>query len=495
MILTKPRSWQRVWPRLLGALGVGVVGICAWPYTVDDSYIVARYALRLTRGEGYTWNPGPATDGVTGPAWLLPGFLAAAGGYDPVIAAKVVGLCCAMLAAYACIVGEQERARGTYLAWIVALLLACQPSLGGSGSSGLETGAATLALTYAARAALAPKPRVLRLGIAIGLLAWLRPELAPASAVFLGSATFRVGARSVWLAWTIAALSAVLVCLFRFWISGSLLPMAWHAKAGSLQDGWSYALRAIPVLTGVTGVALAIAGAVLGQFRERARACALLAHCAAVVLAGGDWMPGFRLWVPLFPQYAALAAMGGERLWRKGRGARVLCGTALLIACGVPLLDLALRIPEWRAAGRSRETVGVEIARDLRALTKRVALVDIGFLGYASGVNTIDLAGLTDPAVAAFPGGHLNKRIPATWLQAQQPDALLLHSSLPPLAAADGRLERFMGYPVEQRIARLEWVMRQFRVARIYAYAPGYHYVLLRRDSNDHAPLPPQNPK
>ena len=153
MILKKPVSWQRVWPGLLGALAVGLVGACAWPYTVDDAYIVARYALRLGSGEGYTWNPGPATDGVTGPAWLVPGLVAAACGYDPVIAAKVAGLCCAAIAAYVCVADQARRARGTQFAWITALLLLCQPSLGGSGSSGLETGAATLALTFAARAA------------------------------------------------------------------------------------------------------------------------------------------------------------------------------------------------------------------------------------------------------------------------------------------------------------------------------------------------------
>jgi hypothetical protein len=486
MILKKPRAWQRVCPGLIGALGVGLVGVCAWPYTVDDSYIIARYALRLTRGEGYTWNPGPATDGVTGPAWLLPGLAAAAGGYDPVIAAKVVGLGCAVLAVLACIAAEQRRARGARLAWIVALLLACQPSLGGSASSGLETGAATLALTCAAHAAIAaPMPRIVSLGVAIAALAWLRPELAAASAVFLTFATFRAGWRKARAAWAIALASAVLVCLFRFWISGSLLPMAWHAKAGSLQDGWFYALRAVPVLTGVTGIGLAIAGARLGQARERARAWAILAHGAAVVLAGGDWMPGFRLWVPLLPQYAALAAVGSERLWRRGGGARALCAAALLGACGVPLLDLALRIPEWQRAGHSRDTVGVAIARDLREQTERVALVDIGFLGYTSGVTTIDLAGLTDPLVAAFPGGHLKKRIPSDWLEAQAPDAFLLHSALPPIAAADGRLERFAGYPVEMRVARFSWVLEQFRVARIYAYAPGYHYVLLCRQPHN----------
>lgn len=486
MILNKPRAWQRVWPRLLGVVGVGLVGVCAWPYTVDDSYIVARYALRLSRGEGYTWNPGAATDGVTGPAWLLPGVGAAALGYDPVIAAKLVGLCCSALAVLACIAALQARARGSQLAWIAALLLVCQPSIGGSGSSGLETGLATLALTYAAEAALAaPGPSLVGLGSAVAALAWLRPELAAACAVFLAVATLRVGLRSALIAWAIAAVSAASVCMFRFWISGSLLPMAWHAKAGSLQDGWSYAARGVLVLTGIGGIALAAAGAALGQFRERARAWALLTHFGALVLAGGDWMPGFRLWVPLFPQYAALAAVGCERLWRRGSTARVLAAGGLVAACAVPLLDLFLRIPDWRNAGKSRERVGAAIARELRAHpTARVALVDIGFIGYASGVTTIDLAGLTEPAVAAFPGGHLAKRIPSAWLQAQAPDLLLLHSSLPPTAASDGRLQRLAGYPVEMRVARFGWVTEQFRVAKIYAYGPGYHYVLLRRLSN-----------
>ena len=495
MILRKPRAWQRVWPRLLGPLGVGMVGLCAWPYTVDDSYIVARYAHRLARGEGYTWNPGPATDGVTGPAWLVPGVLAALGGYDPVIAAKAVGLCCACVAAYACIAATQTQARGTALAWLVALLLACQPSLGGSGSSGLETGAATLAMTCAANAALSAVPRAGSLGSAVAILAWLRPELAFACAALLGAATLRMGWRRVWSAWAIPMVAVVSICLFRFWVKGSPVPMAWNAKAGSLRDGLFYATRAVPVLTGVTGIGLAIAGAAWGQFRERARALAILSHGAAVVLAGGDWMPGFRLWVPLFPQYAVLAAVGTERLWRRGGAARVVCGFALLVACGVPLLDLTLRIPEWQRAGRSRETVGAVIVRDLREVAQRVALVDIGFFGYASGVATIDLAGLTDPAVAAFPGGHLKKRIPSQWLESQAPDAFLLHSELPPTAAPDGRLGRFVGFPVEQRVVRFGWVAEHFRVARIYAYAPGYHYVLLRKVPYLRAGDPPGRPK
>jgi hypothetical protein len=270
-------------------------------------------------------------------------------------------------------------------------------------------------------------------------------------------------------------------------LSGHLLPLSWHAKAGSVRDGFEYSARALPILTGGFGALLAVAGARLGQGRDRARAASLLVHVICVTLAGGDWMPGFRLFVPMLPQYAQLAAVGAERVWRShARGRRLmlrraLTAVALGFACGVPLLDLALRIPEWRAAGEARERVGVEIATRLRHESQRVALVDIGFLGYASGCDVIDLAGITDPAVAAMPGGHLDKHIPSTWLAARAPDSVLLHSSVPPLAAEDGRLLALRGYPVEMRIARSPWLQREFRVAALYSYAPGYNYVLLRR--------------
>jgi hypothetical protein len=142
-------------------------------------------------------------------------------------------------------------------------------------------------------------------------------------------------------------------------------------------------------------------------------------------------------------------------------------------------LDLATRIPEWRAAGLSRETAGRELASRLRQSARRVALVDIGFLSYASGVEALDLGGITDPEIGRLPGGHLAKVVPDSLLSKRAPDALILHSSQPPLVAADGRLLALAGYPVEQRVASGAWVRSRFRVALQRTYAPHYHYVLL----------------
>ena len=117
----------------------------------------------------------------------------------------------------------------------------------------------------------------------------------------------------------------------------------------------------------------------------------------------------------------------------------------------------------------------------MRARSRRVALVDIGFFGYESGCEVVDLAGITDPEVAAMPGGHLDKHVSSAWLEKRAPDTVLLHSSSQPLAANEGQLLSLRGYPVELRVARSPWVRRNFRVVASYAYAPGYTYVLLRR--------------
>ncbi|MET0385189.1 MAG: hypothetical protein ABW321_04480 [Polyangiales bacterium] len=481
MIRLRDRVWQRVCLFLLGGGAIGMVGLCAWPYTVDDAYIVARYAVRIGRAEGYTFNPGPATDGVTGPAWLLPGLAATWLGVDPVAAAKVCGLACAVAAVLWCVRERSRRAGGSLAGWVTALIAACQPSLGGSGSSGLETGAAMLAVSVAMSAALAhPQPRPYTLGVALAGAAWLRPELAPLALALLALVSVRRGVLVALPAWLLALLGAAGVCAFRASIAGTIVPLSFHAKAGTWRDGWFYSMRALLVMTGLFGCGLAASGAWLGQTRDRWRAGLLLVHAVSVALAGGDWMPGFRLFVPMFPQYAQLTATGVVRLVQRGRTWRVVAGMGLCFACGVPLVDLATRLPEWRAAGESRDRVGRELAERLRTESHRVALVDIGYLGYASGCEVVDLAGITDPEVAALRGGHLDKHVTSAWLRSRRPDTIVLHSSAPPTAAEDGRLLALNGYPVERRVARSEWITREFRVLASYRYAPGYYYVVLR---------------
>lgn len=502
MIPLYPKSWQRA-ALVATLIAIPAVGLCAWPYTVDDAFIVARYASRLAQGQGYTFNAGPPTDGVTGPLWLLPGWIATHVGLDPLRAAKSVGLLCSTIACAAIVQRLARRALGTCTAIVAASLLALQPTAGGWGVAGLETGAAMLLVTWAALAATrrsarhggahhlhGPAPRARRtaawqVGSAIALLAWLRPELAPVASVLLLMLIVRQGVRAAAPALVLAFAGAASVVLFRLALFSEVLPLAVAAKPGSLANGLDYVTRGALISSGVFALPLMLWGALRGRSEERWLGAAWLAHGLAIVVSGGDWMPGFRLFAPLLPVSVWLAAVGAGRVFgralraRTKRGAAWFAGALVLLSTAFFGVDLSTRIPEWRAAEQSREGPGRALAARLRSAASRVALVDVGFLAYASGLPVIDLGGITDPAIARLPGGHLDKRVPDAWLAERAPDAIVLHSAKPPLLAAGGRLLALDGYPVERRVARDAWVQRNFRVALTIEYAPHYHYVLL----------------
>jgi hypothetical protein len=453
------------------------VGCSAWPYTVDDAFIVARYARNIAAGLGYGMNPYRPSDGVTGPLWLLPEVIACRWNADPIVIAKAIGLACALLAAWLVLSRLEKRARGRVATCVAGLLLALSPSLGTWAVAGLETTGAALLVTLAALGATErPQLAPWRLGTCVASLAWLRPELALFSIVLLGYA-FARDRRCGSIALGIALLGAISVAVFRYVCFGAFLPLSWSAKAGSLENGLSYACSSLVLSSSLVGAWLAWRGARSGRRDDGALGLALLVHLLAIVLAGGDWMPGYRLLVPVLPIYAWLAAVGAARM---SLGRPRLAALMVVLALVVPAADLATRLPELQASARSREHAQA-LAAWLRDHARRVALVDIGFLGYASGVYVVDLGGLTDPRIANMPGGHLAKHIDQAYLIEQAPDTIVLHSASAPRIDADGRLRGLDGYDVERRVAALPLVRADYRVEQVFHYAPRYHYVVLTR--------------
>ncbi|HEX7478308.1 MAG TPA: hypothetical protein VF331_10915 [Polyangiales bacterium] len=477
MISPKSCSWQRVAPSL-AALSVSIVGVCAWPYTVDDAYIVARYARNLATFAGYSLDGRTPSDGVTGPLWLLPGMAASWLGGDPVVGAKLLGLAAMVTSVWLVLRRLGGRAGGRRLLAVAVLLVVCQPTAGCWGVAGLETGAATLALCVAWLAATRrPHPDGLATGLGLAALAWLRPELGVSAALLLVSLALRHPRQArpaVWL----ASLGLGSVSLFRRLLFGAWLPLSYYAKLGTPAQGLQHALGAALVLAGLFGLVLPIAAWLRGRSDDRSAALLLAGQVVAVVFAGGDWMPGFRLFAPLLPIYVSLCAVGAVRLARSQLGA-VVALLCLLFACAVPATDLLTRMPDLRAAGAGRERVGRALALQLQKAAHRVALVDIGYLGYISTLQVVDLAGITDPEIARLPGGHLDKHVSDALLARRAPDAVVLHASRPPRIDASGRLLSLAGYPVEQRVAAGAWLQTHFRVARVLHYAPHYEYVLL----------------
>jgi len=482
--------------RLQTAVAVtGVLALAAWaaPFAVDDAFIVARYAQNLVSGGGWGMNSGVRSDGVTGPLWVLPMALAILVGGSPVAFAK--GLGAVLGAGAAALVVERSRGRvgGRRESWALAALFVVAPQYAIWCSAGLETGAAALLCTTSALAATARRgPRGEVLGLSLGVLAWLRPDLALFAAVLLAGALLRDRRRGL-VALGLAALGAFGVIAFRGVYFGDPLPLSFHAKPGDPSLGLGYVLRGVLVLTGGGGLLLVAQafregrsavdrGAASRSGRgERLLVAALAAHLVAVALAGGDWMPGFRLLVPVVPVYALVAAAPLARLHNL-RGLRnVAAAVGFVLALLVPLLDAVVQVPRVREAGHLRATVGRELARDLADLGESAALVDVGFLPYASGLEVVDLGGVTDAVIARSRGGHLDKVIDVGYLAERDPDLVVLHSSAPPEVDDDGNVTLRGAFPVEYRTAASPWLRTNYRVERVVPYGADYHYVILTR--------------
>ena len=93
-------------------------------------------------------------------------------------------------------------------------------------------------------------------------------------------------------------------------------------------------------------------------------------------------------------------------------------------------------------------------ARPVLAHDRRIAALDVGWVGAASDADVIDLAGVTDPEVAFLPGGHTSKRIPRAWLFAREPSAIVLLSK-PGAAPTKSFAPESFSRAVEQRVAWL----------------------------------------
>jgi hypothetical protein len=464
---------------LLAVVIAGALALWLWAFTVDDALISIRYARHLALGAGYRFNlGGPSTDGVTPLPWpLLLSPLARGAPFVVLGRAKELGLVL-WLAAAAFWGGAVGRCEGSMEAKVCALLgLAVCVPLAAYGVSGMETAVATALATAAALSRRRPYVTALLAGSA----ASLRPEMTPWAIVLACSfallARPREGKRAVAVALVallpFAACSTVRLALF-----GHAAPLALQAKPGDLAHGVVYAGAAALASVGFVMVFAPLAAA---HKRGRGGAIALAgaAHLAAVALAGGDWMPYARLVAPVIPSllYASVLLASHGSSWRRWI-ARARAGLA--VALGLRVLVVAG--PAGRHVGPDREALVRQVA-PLLVGRRRVASVDIGWVSAATEADIVDLAGLTDPEIAALGGGHTSKRIDAAFLLAKRSDVLLLFAN-----ASDMPLDRWQeaSFPrvVEARLARSELLARHFDPAAFVplgATGQGY-YVLLAKD-------------
>ncbi|GAC1546312.1 MAG: hypothetical protein NVS3B10_10270 [Polyangiales bacterium] len=473
------------------ALGIAcalVPALAMWGFTVDDALIPVRYAHNLASGAGYRFDAhGASTDGVTPLPWAL--LLAPlSGGSDALVAllrAKVLGVvswsgAAGLLGAR---VGGAVRGRTHGLlcaAGFVVMGLAFP--LGAWAASGMETGV-EMAIETIAATRVGIGPRYAAAAIA-GIAAAFRPEMVVWAMVIgsgsgsgsesgreIGSAREREkgrgGARVTVPRGSIGAMVAVtpfVACaLVRTSIFGRPAPLAVLAKPSDLSHGAIYVgAAALVVLTPL--LVVAPVAFLRGRGREQRGArvivVAFVAHALAVMSAGGDWMPYARLMVPVAPSlivaFGAFAACS-----------RVAASAARLVLALVVGVLLAVRAaPAGRGVQKDRADL-IARARPVLRDARTVAALDIGWVGASTDASIVDLAGLTDPAVAMLPGGHTSKRVDTAMLLDRGVDTVVVYSDL---------------RVVESRIVRSELFTSRFEpVSTLPLGLRGASYTVYRR--------------
>ena len=163
-------------------------------------------------------------------------------------------------------------------------------------------------------------------------------------------------------------------------------------------------------------------------------------------------------------------------------GAGLLAATAPRVAALrlVPVFACAALLHAGRgAATRAVRAERAPLVAALPALlepARRVATLDVGWVGAAGDYSVIDLAGVTDPEVAYLPGGHTSKRLPPDFLERRRVDALVLLAPTPRTEPA--RYAR----QVEAHVMQLRGADAFREVGRI-ALDATQEYVVLRRES------------
>lgn len=468
----------------LGALFASALAIplaaYLWGFTVDDAFIPARVAEHLRAGLGARFNAGgPVTDAVTplGFAHLLAGMGAVSGAIDTIEilrVARVAGAAAAL--ASVGILGWDLAAtteRRSTLVLAALSVASCVPIAAWAGA-GLETPLVMLACAWAQRG----RPGA---DVAAGFGGAWRPELLPWSLALVllrrgGLGGQAASGRALGVGLGLALAPSALVMTIRLLAFGSALPLSSVAKVPEFEHGVFYMLGGV-LRSGpfwLLAAPLCVACVVRARNPEvLALLGATLCHLGALVLAGGDWMAFFRLFVPILPSVVLLGAWLDEHA--RGRWQVLARGARAALVLGSSLLLLVTWGPDTRKVLERRLEL-IERARPALASARRVAAVDVGWLGAATNADIVDLAGVTDPRIAALVGGHTTKRVAPGLLAERDVDTLVFLAERAPEGEAWSLVP--FRYGVEARLARRAEAMGFALTASLPLGGTPFHYLV-----------------
>lgn len=382
-------------------------------FPVDDAYISLHSAQVLYSGADRQYLGTPALVGATSPAHvvltslLLP-FL------TPLWAHWLNGWLGAL--AFACALARLAFSLRAHP--LVALLVSITGLIVGEVPhqllNGLETGWAMAAVSWTLAAALeSPVRRRWELPVGIGVLPFVRPELALLSGLLLLNRVVSNYQESAddWrntqkdLLWT--AMAAAPWLLLMFWNTGALVPATVMAKRNYFAEGCRSAeLKLESVIESLSRfsqtMGVLVFAAPLLVFNRVGRLMVL--YAAGLVFAYYNSFPGALDHYEQRYLYVLLPAMWIGPAAATASRSRVLRSGALIVI-GAVLAEAALQAePRWRQHLRYVNFTRHELAgattwlNDNIPPASRVLVHDAGYVGFAGRFEIVDLVGLKTPS-------------------------------------------------------------------------------------------------
>ena len=423
---------------IIAATTYAIRGLTRAPaWTVDDAWIVARYADNLAQHGRLSWNlDGAAVEGFTSLSSTLVAAVASLFHVAPVGALRAIGVVAFVLSGgLIFVLGRVLRAPPPAAALVAAAHLTMAEHIT-HATSGLETepfiALGLVVLIALARALRGPRASVLPLAVAAFVLTMTRPEGAAASVAAMAAVAFsrgndraalRAAARSFGAGFVVP-MTATLA--WRYLTYGALLPNTFFAK----RAGWNAAhIRDLATIANRHFVDLVFVGLAIGLVcavvrgrtpwlpqRERLIALVSLSTLGGVALAYArsepvmDYAHRFAMhdlpWLDALCLIASAAAMRALR--------RVPASTPLALGAlfGLATVSAVLRgvteLPNemTRMAVYERSTAGFyRPMRDwILANTAPSATIavypDAGIIPYETRRRTIDFGRLNDAYLA-----------------------------------------------------------------------------------------------
>jgi arabinofuranosyltransferase len=391
-------------------------------FTIDDAYISFRYARNLANGLGLVYNPGEAIEGYTNFAWTIALAIGLKLGIDPHWTAKVMGAAAAIGTLVVVYRLSQRLLPMRNLPCVATWLLASSSTFSGYAMFGLETTMFCFLVVFGTLVMFEEQERgrgFVRSGLLFALAGLTRPE-AP---MFLGIPMLLLGRRFVSrqniMRGLVFVVPIVIHLLWRRAYYGAWVPSTLSAKTGDLVQQWQggkgYVLgwmeHAGPV------VFVALYGLGIGVARASREVLSIAAVFVGVVayvlLVGGDWMSYYRFMAPAEPYCFALVCLGIRRVVETRDRAALVALALFGLFVGMQRVDhLKDAQKKWLKEEKHFWDISARVSADwlaTRVPPGRIAIGDIGYVGWRTDYPILDLLGLVDPVIGQLPGGYTRK--------------------------------------------------------------------------------------